>query len=108
MAQADDIIHQQTRLKIMATLRAIPEGEWIEFARLKAILQATDGNLGSHIATLEGAGYITVRKDFVGRKPRTRVALTRGGRKAFAQHIEFLRSILDAAGSRHDDRKGTS
>ena len=73
----------------MATLRAIPQGEWIEFARLKAILQATDGNLGSHIATLEGAGYITVSKDFVGKKPRT-LALTRG-RKAFTQHIEFLR-----------------
>jgi hypothetical protein len=58
MAQADEIIHQQTRLKIMATLRPIPQGEWMEFARLKAILQATDGNLGSHIATLAGAGYI--------------------------------------------------
>jgi DNA-binding MarR family transcriptional regulator len=108
MVQADDIIHQQTRLKIMATLRAIPQGEWIEFSRLKAILQATDGNLGSHIATLEGAGYIAVNKDFVGKKPRTRVALTRSGRKAFAQHIEFLRTILDAAASRHNDQEGTS
>jgi DNA-binding MarR family transcriptional regulator len=97
MAEADEIIHQQTRLKIMATLRAIPEGEWMEFIRLKAILHATDGNLGSHISTLEGAGYIAVNKDFVGKKPRTRVALTRGGRKAFAQHIEFLRTILEAA-----------
>ena len=92
----------------MATLRAIPQGEWIEFARLKAILQATDGNLGSHIATLEGAGYIAVAKDFVGKKPRTRVALTRSGRKAFAQHVEFLHTILDAAASRRDDQEGTS
>jgi DNA-binding MarR family transcriptional regulator len=108
MAQADEIIHQQTRLKIMATLRPIPEGEWIEFTRLKAILRATDGNLGSHISTLESAGYITVRKDFVGKKPRTRVALTRSGRKAFAQHIEFLRTILDAATSDNGNAETTS
>jgi DNA-binding MarR family transcriptional regulator len=97
MAQADEIIHQQTRLKIMATLVAVPDGEWLEFTRLKAILQATDGNLGAHITTLEDAGYVGVKKDFVGKKPRTRVALTRGGRRAFAQHVEFLRGILDAA-----------
>jgi len=102
MIQADEVIHQHTRLKIMATLRGIPDGEWIEFARLKAILQATDGNLGSHISTLENAGYIAVEKDFVGKKPRTRVALTQRGRSAFAQHIEFLRTILEAAPPHHD------
>jgi DNA-binding MarR family transcriptional regulator len=80
----------------MATLRAIPEGEWMEFTRLKAILQATDGNLGSHISTLESAGYIRVSKDFVSKRPRTRVALSRSGRKALALHIEFLRTILEA------------
>ena len=108
MAQADEIIHQQTRLQIMATLRAIPEGEWLEFTRLRAILHATDGNLGSHIATLEGAGYIRVNKDFVGKKPRTRVALTRSGRKAFAQHIEFLRTILEAATPQKGNEEITS
>jgi len=108
MVQADEVIHQQTRLKIMATLRGIPEGEWIEFARLKAILQATDGNLGSHISTLEHAGYIAVEKEFVGKKPRTRFALTRSGRKAFAQHIAFLRTILDAAAPHHGDREKTT
>jgi DNA-binding MarR family transcriptional regulator len=95
MLQGDEVIHQQTRLKIMATLRGIPAGQWMEFARLKAILRTTDGNLGSHIATLENAGYIAVAKDFVGKKPRTRFSLTQRGRKALAQHIEFLRSILD-------------
>jgi DNA-binding MarR family transcriptional regulator len=95
MAEADEIIHQQTRLKIMATLRGVPENESLEFTRLKAILQTTDGNLGAHIATLEGAGYVSVKKDFVGKKPRTRVALTRNGRRAFLQHVEFLRAILD-------------
>jgi DNA-binding MarR family transcriptional regulator len=97
MAEADDVIHQQMRLRIMATLVAVPDGEWLEFTRLKAILQATDGNLGAHISTLEDAGYIGVKKDFVGKKPRTRVALTRSGRRAFARHVEFLRGILDTA-----------
>jgi DNA-binding MarR family transcriptional regulator len=108
MPQGDEIIHQQTRLKIMATLRGIPAGQWIEFARLKAIVRATDGNLGSHIATLEEAGYIAVAKDFVGKKPQTRFTLTRRGRKAFAQHIEFLRSILDTAAPHHGDAEGSS
>lgn len=97
MGAPDEIIHQQTRLRIMATLNALAERERIEFGRLKAILRATDGNLGAHLATLEGAGYIAIDKDFVGRKPRTRVALTRTGRKAFAAHVAYLRDILDAA-----------
>ena len=102
MSAPDDIIHQQVRLRIMATLNALPDGERIEFTRLKAILSATDGNLGAHLATLENAGYIAVDKDFVARKPRTRVRLTRPGRKAFASHVAYLRDILDGT-----DRPGT-
>jgi DNA-binding MarR family transcriptional regulator len=101
MSRGDEIIHQQTRLQIMATLCALPDGEAIEFTRLKAIVQATDGNLGAHIGTLEGAGYIGVKKDFVGKKPRTRVSLTRNGRRAFHRHVEFLRGILDAPAPRN-------
>lgn len=98
MSAPDDIIHQQLRLRIMATLNALSDGERIEFTRLKAILQATDGNLGAHLVTLENAGYIAVDKDFVARKPRTRVRLTRPGRKAFASHVAYLRDILDGRG----------
>jgi len=104
MSRGDDIIHQQMRLQIMATLSALPSGEAIEFTRLKAIVRATDGNLGAHIGTLEGAGYIDVKKDFIGKKPRTRVSLTRSGRKAFARHVEFLRTILDSQAAL--DRQG--
>ena len=94
---SDDIIHQPLRLKIMAALNALPSRESIEFTRLKAMLEATDGNLGAHIATLERAGYIKVEKDFVGKKPRTSVAMTREGRKAFGQHVAYLRDILEGA-----------
>jgi DNA-binding MarR family transcriptional regulator len=95
MPEPDEIIHQQTRLRIMATLNAITEEKQVEFTRLRAIVGATDGNLGAHLTTLENAGYIAIQKDFVGKKPRTRVGLTRAGRKAFARHVAFLRAILE-------------
>lgn len=95
MDQPDPTIHQPVRLRIMAALRALPRGERVEFVRLKALVRATEGNLGAHIATLENAGYIAVAKDFHGRKPRTRIALSDSGRRAFAQYVEYLRGILD-------------
>ena len=53
MEQPDAIIHQKLRLKIMAALKALPRGERLEFVRLRAIVNATEGNLGAHIGTLE-------------------------------------------------------
>jgi len=99
----DEIIHQPVRLRIMATLNAMKDGERIEFTRPKAILNVTDGNLGAHLGTLENAGYIAVEKDFLARKPRTRVRLTRAGSKAFADHVAYLRDILDAAPAEKTD-----
>jgi DNA-binding MarR family transcriptional regulator len=97
MEQPDPIIHQPVRLKIMSALRVLPAGEPIEFVRLKAIVAATEGNLGAHITTLEEAGYVAVEKDFVGKRPRTRIALTKHGRRAFEDYIAYLRDIIDAA-----------
>jgi DNA-binding MarR family transcriptional regulator len=99
MAAPDEIIHQSLRLKIMASLYAERQGTPLEFARLKALVQATDGNLGSHLATLEKAGYVAIAKDFVGRKPRTRVAITPLGARAFRSHVDYLRDVLETAGS---------
>lgn len=90
----DEIIHQSTRLRIAATLNALPGGELMEFGKLKSILGATDGNMATHLAALEKAGYIAVEKDFVGKKPRTRVSLTRVGRKAFERHVAYLKDLL--------------
>lgn len=104
MEQPDAIIHQPMRLKIMATLKALPDREPIEFGRLKALVGATDGNLGAHITTLEEAGYVEVEKDFVARKPRTRVRLVRPGRRAFENYIAYLREIVDATASREKSR----
>ena len=91
----DEVIHQSLRLRIMATLNALGAREQMEFTRLRAILGCTDGNLGAHLATLEGAGYVAVDKAFVSRKPRTRVAMTPCGRAAFAGHVGYLRRLLD-------------
>src|ERR1700704_1302050 len=71
MAELDDIIHQPLRLRIMAALNALPSGMGLEFAKLKKLTGATDGNLGAHIETLSKAGYVAVEKAFVARKPQT-------------------------------------
>ncbi len=95
MSAPDELIHQPLRLKIMAALYAERDGE-IEFPRLKRIVEATDGNLGSHLSTLETAGYVAIAKDFIGKKPRTRVALTVEGRRAFRSHVAYLREVVEA------------
>ncbi len=95
--QLDETIHQPVRLKIMAALKALPKHEAIEFVRLRAIVDATEGNLGAHLATLEKSGYVELAKDFVGKKPRTRVAMTSAGRRAFERYVDYLRGIFDGA-----------
>jgi DNA-binding transcriptional ArsR family regulator len=95
MGKPDEIIHQSLRLRIMAALHAARGEEGLEFNRLKALVGATDGNLGSHLATLEGAGYVALAKDFVGKKPRTRAAITRAGTRAFEEHRDYLRAIIE-------------
>ncbi len=97
MAAANDIIHQPVRLRILAALNAARPMP-IEFSRLKLITEATNGNLGSHLSTLESAGYVRLEKDFAHKRPRTRAFLTGEGRRALEAHLSFLRDIIDAAG----------
>ena len=98
MSGANDIIHQAMRLKIMAALNTIASKKAaIEFTRLKTLVGATDGNLGAHLETLEKAGYIVIEKRFEERKPQTRVRMSPAGRRAFAEHVAYLREILDGA-----------
>ena len=100
MSGSNEIIHQSMRLKIMAVLNALaPRAAEIEFTRLKGLVGATDGNLGAHLETLEKAGYIVIEKRFENRKPQTRVRMSPAGRRAFAEHVAYLREILDGAGA---------
>jgi DNA-binding MarR family transcriptional regulator len=97
MADLDEIIHQPLRLKIMAALNTLPSGAGLEFSRLKKLTGATDGNLGAHIETLARAGYVTIEKAFVGKKPQTTVTATAAGRGAFASHVAMLQEIIAAS-----------
>ena len=95
MEAPDEVIHQSTRLKIAATLNALGPKETLDFGELKTILAATDGNLATHLAALEKAEYVEIIKEFVGKKPRTRVAMTTKGRRALRNHVAYLRSLID-------------
>jgi DNA-binding MarR family transcriptional regulator len=88
----DNVIHGRLRLGIMAYLA---DAEVADFAELKRILEATQGNLGANLITLEEAGYITIEKSFVGRKPLTRARITRGGREAFRRYLLQMATLVE-------------
>jgi DNA-binding MarR family transcriptional regulator len=92
----NETIHQSMRLRIMAALDEDQSGAPLTFPRLKSVLDATDGNLGAHLKTLETAGFIRVAKEADGTRIRTTVSITQEGRSAFLDHLNYLRSILPA------------
>ena len=92
----DPVIHAQARLRIMATLAAVPVGDELHFPRLRELLDMTAGNLSTHLSKLEGAGYVQQNKTYSGRSPATYLALTPEGRVAFDRYVRNLRALLDA------------
>ena len=88
------VIHQPTRLHLMAALVSLEQDERADFVFLRDLLSLTDGNLSTHLLKLEEAGYIAVQKTFEGRRPKTWVRATDQGRDAFAAHVEALERIL--------------
>ena len=94
MAELNEIIHQPVRLRIMAALVTLDQGDEVDFTYLRDLLEVTDGNLGAHLRKLEEAGYVVANKTFVERKPRTYVTATTEGRKVFQEHVAALESIL--------------
>ena len=91
----DPIIHQESRLRLMAILVVLEKNGWADFTSLKKVLGLTDGNLGAHLVKLEEAGYIKVDKKFVGKRPKTSLQATARGKAAFAAHREALKKILE-------------
>ena len=81
----------RVRLGIMSALLM---NEQVSFNELKELIQVTDGNLASHLKTLEEAAFIKVNKSFVGRKSNTTYALTRAGEKAFKAHLEAVEQMI--------------
>ena len=94
MAALNETIHQPVRLRIMAALVALEPAVEVDFSYLRDLLEVTDGNLGAHLRKLEEAGYISVNKVFVERKPHTYVSATAVGRRIFQEHVAALESIL--------------
>lgn len=90
----DELIHQPTRLKIMAYLARLGPDARVEFQKLLHDLGLTEGNLSRHLTKLEEAGYLRVEKGFVGRRPRTWVELTGKGRDAFLAHVKELERLV--------------
>lgn len=66
----------------------------VDFTMLKELLQITDGNIASHISGLEKLGYVSVTKQFVGKKPNTSYAATKDGKEAFTKHIQALEQLI--------------
>ena len=89
--QLDRVIHEKGRLAIMSMLAASPE---LSFTELRDTLGMTDGNLTTHIRTLQEAGYLSVTKSFQNNRPLTTCALTAAGKKAFTHYINLLEHII--------------
>ena len=87
----DRVIHEKGRLAIMSLLAASPE---LSFTELRDTLSMTDGNVTTHIRTLQEAGYVSVAKSYQNKRPLTTCALTAAGRKAFAAYISLLEEII--------------
>jgi DNA-binding MarR family transcriptional regulator len=87
----DRVIHEKGRLAIMSMLAASPE---LSFTELRDTLNMTDGNVTTHIRTLQESGYVAVAKSYQNNRPLTTVSLTAAGRKAFAGYVDLLEQIL--------------
>jgi DNA-binding MarR family transcriptional regulator len=87
----DRVVHEPARLAIMAHLAVLDEAD---FVYLMNETQLTRGNLSSHMSKLEAAGYVAVEKSFVGRTPRTVLALTEAGRRALDSYRDVMARVI--------------
>ena len=87
----DRLIHEKTRLGIVSALAVNPS---LSFNELKAVLKTTDGNVSVHARKLEDAGYLTCKKSFQGRMPRTEYALTAAGRRALDKYLNHMEALI--------------
>ena len=92
--ELDPVIHAPVRLRIVATLAALAEGNALSFTRLQDMLDLTPGNLITHLRRLEDAGYVQSETSGNGRSARTQITLTGAGRVAFDKYTKALRDLL--------------
>jgi DNA-binding MarR family transcriptional regulator len=96
VARLDPMIHAPARLTLVSLLAAT---EWADFKFLRDSAGLSDSALSKQLTTLEQAGYVKIRKGFVGKRPRTWVQLTKLGRVAFMAHVAALQEIVEQAGA---------
>jgi DNA-binding transcriptional ArsR family regulator len=92
----DELIHAPTRLSIVSLLAAT---EWADFKFIRDSVGLSDSALSKQLTTLEDAGYIEIRKSFIGKRPRTSARLNSVGRAAFERHVAALQEIVARAGA---------
>lgn len=85
------VFDSRIRLGIMSALMV---NEAVNFNELKELIEVTDGNLASHLKTLEESGYLKVQKGFIGRKTNTNYSVTKSGEKAFKTHLDALEKMI--------------
>lgn len=101
-SELDPVIHAQARLRVVAALSTLREGDRLAFPRLQQILAMTAGNLSVHLRKLEDAGYVDVTKTHSGRTPTTLLSLSRRGRLAFDEYTAAVKSLLDGSVSEEE------
>jgi DNA-binding MarR family transcriptional regulator len=89
----DRVIHEKTRLAMISALAVNPT---LTFNELKAVLKTTDGNVSVHARKLEDAGYLSCKKSFAGRVPRTEYTLTASGRRALEKYLNHMEALIKA------------
>jgi DNA-binding transcriptional ArsR family regulator len=92
----DELIHAPTRLSIVSLLAAT---EWADFKFIRDSVGLSDSALSKQLTTLEDAGYVEIRKSFIGKRPRTSARLNSVGRAAFERHVAALQEIVARAGA---------
>lgn len=90
-AALDRLIHEPARLVLMSNLAVVDEADFVFLSRQTGL---TAGNISSHMARLEEAGYVAVAKTFVGKRPRTIYRMTRAGKKAFDRYRGHVAQLL--------------
>ncbi|MDR3772489.1 MAG: transcriptional regulator [Terracidiphilus sp.] len=94
LPELNPVIHGKLRLALLSLLVGV---EKAEFIWLRAKTGSTDGNLGAQLLKLEEAGYVTVEKKFVQRKPQTLYRITETGRQALTEYVQALKQLLGTA-----------
>lgn len=91
LATLDRTIHEPARLMIMTILCAVPEADFLYLQRECGL---TQGNLSSHLAKLEEAGYVLIEKGFKGKYPLTICSSTSAGKHAFREYVQKMQSWI--------------